>query len=563
MTASSTGGNTLEQKFVASRKMSAVDATARMSIARNNVNPDQETEITTPQELNGWFMYDFANGAFFYSVLNFLPILIKNQALYEAQKGFCGTCPDNEWAVNFEQSGSCALQAGCIQGNSYTNTSCLANDGEWSADFKLEAQKVNFLGIKTGYASVSFLCTVISVVLQLFVFVGFGGLADYGDLRKKMFMGANTVGSLCCIAVMFGEDTSMFAFNGAMMIVANVAYGFSVVFYNAYLPLLTMAHPDVTKVADSDADESALIETVNLVSSRISTRGFATGFTGQLIFLIINFALFTFIPDGGFAARLNVALCGVWTLIFGGYCFYHLKTRPGPPLPQGETYMSVSVKQVKKTIASWRELPQLFLFLGSYFIFSDGCSTMAGAAAVFASIELKMASGDILLGILLVSVMAILSCVIWFNIEKLGMPPKWILITNLIILGCMPIYGMVAMTCQWEFYLMCLIFGLMTGSQQAYTRSIFSANVPQGHEAEYFSFYEVTDKGSAWAGPMIIGIVFDRTGNYRESFSSLLAFFVVGIFFLLFFDPKKAAEQCKAFEERERAQKQGDENSKL
>ena len=66
MTASSTGDSTLEQKLVASRKMSAVDATARMSVARNNVDPGQEIEVTTAQELQGWFMYDFANGAFFY-----------------------------------------------------------------------------------------------------------------------------------------------------------------------------------------------------------------------------------------------------------------------------------------------------------------------------------------------------------------------------------------------------------------------------------------------------------------------------------------------------------------
>eukprot|EP00519_Triparma_laevis_P013967 CAMPEP_0182493834 /NCGR_PEP_ID=MMETSP1321-20130603/2719_1 /TAXON_ID=91990 /ORGANISM="Bolidomonas sp., Strain RCC1657" /LENGTH=595 /DNA_ID=CAMNT_0024696703 /DNA_START=41 /DNA_END=1828 /DNA_ORIENTATION=+ len=554
---SKSGGATgIGQALAGSRKMSAVDATARLSMARNNVNPAEKVEVTTDQELKGWYMYDFANGAFFYSVLNFLPILIKNQALYKAQEDFCGECPNNEWAVDFDNQGSCALKAGCIhEGDSYTNQTCVEDGGEWSGEFKLEASKVNFLGITTGFASVSFMCTVISVVLQLFVFVGFGGLADYGDLRKKMFIGANTVGSLCCMLVMFGESIDMFWFNGLMMIIANVSYGFSVVFYNAYLPLLTMAHPDVAKVADSTNDESQIIDVINTVSSRISTRGFATGFTGQLIFLIINFAIFTFVPDGGFAARFNVALCGVWTMVFGGYCFMNIKTRPGPPLPAGETYMSVSVKQVKKTIGSWRELPQLFLFLGSYFIFSDGCSTMAGAAAVFASIELKMASGDILLGILLVSIMAIASCIIWFKIEKMGMPPKWILITNLTILGCMPIYGMVAMTCQWEFYVMCAVFGLMTGSQQAYTRSMFSANVPQGHEAEYFSFYEVTDKGSAWAGPMIIGIVFDRTGNYRASFTSLLAFFVVGIFVLLFFDPKKAAEQCKAFEEKEKKQK--------
>ena len=97
---------------------------------------------------------------------------------------------------------------------------------------------------------------------------------------------------------------------------------------------------------------------------------------------------------------------------------------------------------------------------------------------------------------------------------------------------------------------------MQTGSQQAYTRSIYSSNVPQGHEAEYFSFYEVTDKGTAWAGPLVVGAVFDATGNFRDSFGALLAFFVVGIFVLCFFDPEKAAEQCKAFELKEKLAKQ-------
>eukprot|EP00520_Triparma_pacifica_P020309 CAMPEP_0118671000 /NCGR_PEP_ID=MMETSP0785-20121206/21767_1 /TAXON_ID=91992 /ORGANISM="Bolidomonas pacifica, Strain CCMP 1866" /LENGTH=557 /DNA_ID=CAMNT_0006565853 /DNA_START=231 /DNA_END=1904 /DNA_ORIENTATION=- len=547
---------------------------------RNKVDSSNLPEETTEAELKGWYMYDFANGAFFYSVLNFLPILIKGQAGEVAKKDFCGECEMYEWALDYANSGTCAFKGGCFSGdNSYTLETCDSHDGVinyftnstgpgsplddwkedagWSPDWRDDSIFVSFLGIKTGYASVSFLCTTISVVLQLLVFVGAGGLADYGDLRKKLFIGANTVGSLCCIGVMFGDTNESFVWNGVMMIIANVSYGFAVVFYNAYLPLLTCAHPDVTKVAEVSTKEEELIEAVNTVSSRISTRGFATGFTGQFIFLIINFAIFTVMADNaGFAARLNVALCGVWTLIFGGYCFYHLKTRPGPPLPEGENYASVSIKQVTHTFKSCSELPQLFLFLGAYFIFSDGCSTLAGSAAVFASIELQMTSGDIMLGILLVSVSAILSCVLWFNVEKrLGVPPKWILIMNLVILGLMPVYGMVAMTCQWEFYVMCFIFGLQTGSQQAYTRSIYSANVPQGHEAEYFSFYEVTDKGTAWAGPLVVGMVFDKTGDFRESFSALLSFFVVGIFVLLFFDPKKAAEQCKAFEEKEKKAK--------
>ncbi|GMI37056.1 hypothetical protein TeGR_g5134, partial [Tetraparma gracilis] len=66
--------------FVASRKTSIVDSTFRSTLARNNVDSVHLAEATTDQELKGWYMYDFANGAFFCSVLNFLPILIAYQA---------------------------------------------------------------------------------------------------------------------------------------------------------------------------------------------------------------------------------------------------------------------------------------------------------------------------------------------------------------------------------------------------------------------------------------------------------------------------------------------------
>jgi UMF1 family MFS transporter len=374
-------------------------------------------------------------------------------------------------------------------------------------------------------------------------------------MRKKLFIAANTFGSICLLLVFLGADSEMFAYNGFLMILSNVAFGFAVVFYNAYLPLLVAAHPDTAAILEKGGDHTFVNDSISQVSSRISSNGFAIGFSGQFIFLIINFAVLTMFPDDpGFAVRLNVLLAGVWIIVFGGYCFMNLKTRPGPSLPDGENYFTISYKGVAKTLSSAKDLPQLFLFLSAYFIFSDGCSTLSGSAAVFASVELKMAAGDILLGVLLVSIAAIASCVIWFNIEKrLGMPPKYILVANLTILGLMPVYGYFFMTCQWEFYVMCLVFGLQTGSQQAYTRSIYSSNVPEGHEAEYFAFYEVTDKGTAWLGPLVVAAVNNATGEFRPAFFAIGFFFVVGIFVLLFFDPVKALEEKKAFEAKERA----------
>ena len=103
---------------------------------------------------------------------------------------------------------------------------------------------------------------------------------------------------------------------------------------------------------------------------------------------------------------------------------------------------------------------------------------------------------------------AIVGCFVVFWIETTyNISPKHILIAVLIAEGLLPIYAMVAMTQQWEFYVMAGVFGFLTGPQQAYTRSIYSSYIPAGHEAEFFAFYEVTDKGTAWLGPLVITIV--------------------------------------------------------
>ena len=220
-----------------------------------------------------WYAYDIANSPFFCSVLNLLPLLVQGQAASVAKKDYCGDCENNEWAANYTMDGSCAIPGGCFsQRSEYTLATCdefdgtvhyfegskMANwtqDGGWQPRWKDDAIMVDFLGMRMGYASIPFIATTFSVLLQLVVFVLGGALADYGSMRKKMFMISNTVGSLCCLAVYFGGDAECYTYNAVLLVIANVSFGFAIVFYNAYLPLLTCAHPDVVKAAETGTHE--------------------------------------------------------------------------------------------------------------------------------------------------------------------------------------------------------------------------------------------------------------------------------------------------------------------
>ena len=82
------------------------------------------------------------------------------------------------------------------------------------------------------------------------------------------------------------------------------------------------------------------------------------------------------------------------------------------------------------------------------------------------------------------------------------------------------------------------------GGSQALSRSLYSFLIPKGHEAEYYSIYEISDKGTSWLGPLFFGLALQFTGNYRVSILSLILFFFVGLIVLHTVDVKQAAREA-------------------
>ena len=83
----------------------------------------------------------------------------------------------------------------------------------------------------------------------------------------------------------------------------------------------------------------------------------------------------------------------------------------------------------------------------------------------------------------------------------------------------------------------------MLGGSQALSRSLFSQMIPQGQEAEYFSLYEVSERGTSWLGPLIFGLALQFTGSYRFALLSVAIFFVVGLLLLTRVDVRRAISE--------------------
>jgi len=111
-----------------------------------------------------------------------------------------------------------------------------------------------------------------------------------------------------------------------------------------------------------------------------------------------------------------------------------------------------------------------------------------------------------------------------------------------------PAWGVLALNTWAEFFITAGIYGFAFGGYSTVNRSLFAGCIPRGREAEFYGFYEVTNRGTAWAGPLLIAWISTSSGSYRAAFGSVVVFFVMGAGILTFFDAALAQQ------ERERMQ---------
>ena len=94
-----------------------------------------------------------------------------------------------------------------------------------------------------------------------------------------------------------------------------------------------------------------------------------------------------------------------------------------------------------------------------------------------------------------------------------------------------------------EFWILGAFIALVMGGTQAVSRSLFANMIPQGKEAEFFSIYEVSERGTSWLGPLAFGLVNQFSGSLRPAILSIILFFVVGLLLLLRVDVRRAIEE--------------------
>lgn len=396
---------------------------------------------------------------------------------------------------------------------------------------------VSFLGIPVAPDSFMPYCISFSVGMQVLFLPILGAIADYSHLRKQMMQIFATIGAVATI-LMFLITGGLWWLGGVLFIVANLAFGAAMVFYNSYLP-------DIASEEERD---------------RVSSYGWAMGYMGGGILLALNLAFFTFSEDlgvpGDLAIRINLASAGVWWLGFSMLTWNRLRPRHAArQLPAGENYVSIGFKQLGKTFREVKHFPETLKFLLAYFLYNDGIQTVIAVASTFAAAPLiqgglELGQQTLISVILMIQFMAFFGALFWGKLAG-WVGAKNSVIISLVIWAGVVIYaygGLKGESATVQFFILGAFIALVMGGSQAISRSLFAQMVPNGKEAEFFSFYEVSERGTSWIGPLVFGLANQIFGNLRIAILSLIFFFIMGLILLPFVNVTKAIADAKKYD---------------
>ena len=381
---------------------------------------------------------------------------------------------------------------------------------------------VHPLGIPVRAGSYFAYAVSASVLLSVLVMPLAGAIADRTG-RKKPILGVAAYLGAGATAGMFFLEGERYLLGGALLVVANVSFAVAVVVYNAFLPQI--AGPE-----ERDA---------------VSSRGWAFGYAAGSLVLIANLALFLRHEElgvsEGSAVRICIASAGVWWAIFTVIPLLRLRERPGAAAGERISLLS-GWRQLAGTFRELRRYRLTMLFLLAYLVYNDGVQTVITQASVFGSEELGMDQTTLIGAVLLVQVLAVAGALLMGRLARRFGAQRTILASLVAwtaIAGAG--YFLPAGAPVW-FFVLAAGIGLVMGGSQALSRSLFSQLVPRGKEAEFFSLYEVSDRGTSWLGPLVFGLAYQLTESYRAAIISLVVFFVLGFALLWRVPVERAAE---------------------
>jgi UMF1 family MFS transporter len=348
-----------------------------------------------------------------------------------------------------------------------------------------------------------------------------GALADRGGYRKRFVV----IFTLVCVAatallyrVLPGEIYAALA----LVIIANIAYEFAEVFYNAFL-------------ADVAPPERI---------GRVSGYGWGLGYIGGLLALVLALVAlvrpaepwFGFSTEAGENIRASNLLVAAWYLVFSLPLFLWVAEDKSTVSPAGRV-LADTARQLVGTVRQLRRYRQIMRFLLARLVYNDGLVTIFAFGGIYAAETFGFTLQEVLMFGIALNLSAGSGALLMGHLDdRIG--GKRTIMLSLVGLIIATVITLLATSKLW-FWIAGLVIGIFVGPNQAASRSLMGRFVPPEAENEFFGFFAFSGKLTAFIGPFFLGLITELTGSQRLGVSVVLGLFIVGLLILLTVDERE------------------------
>ncbi len=351
-----------------------------------------------------------------------------------------------------------------------------------------------------------------------------GALADRGGYRKRFIGIAITICALAT-AALYAVLPGQVVLALALVIVANIAFEFCEVFYNAFLP--DIAPPERI--------------------GRVSGLGWGLGYVGGLLALVVALVTlvqpevpwFGFAREAGENIRATNLVVAAWLVVFSLPLLLWVPEDKSHVSP-AEHVVHDTFAQLKRTFTELREHRQTVRFLIARLFYNDGLVTVFAFGGIYAAGTFGFTITQVLEFGIVINVAAGAGAIaMGYLDDKIG-GKRTIIVSLIGLIGAAAVA--IFATSATAFWVAGVLIGIFAGPNQSASRSLMARFVPPDSENQFFGFFAFSGKLTAFVGPFLLGVLTDITGSQRVGISVVILLFLAGIGLLAFVDEREGGK---------------------
>src|SRR5882757_5139355 len=374
-----------------------------------------------------------------------------------------------------------------------------------------------------------------------------GAIADASGRRKPWIAAFGALLVIGSCLMWFGKpgDASVIPPLLIAFAIATVGVEFATVFNNAMMP--SLVPPD--KIG------------------RLSGTGWATGYVGGILSLILVLGFFAASPETGRTLfglmplfgldpvthqgdRITGPLTGIWFIVFVLPMF--LLTPDYPAKRPVREALREGLAELRQTLGELPKQKSLAAFLLANMVYTDGLVSLFAFGGIYAAGTFGWNTIQIgTFGILLAIAGAFGAWIGGKLDDRLG--PKRVIAGSMTILLLSVIWiltvdrdsilfikvapplqggGLFAAPAEQAYLVLGCLIGMAGGPLQAASRTLLIHLAPKDRIAQCFGLFALTGKLTSFVGPLLIGIITAITANQKAGMAVLVVFFVAGLMLL-------------------------------